>query len=204
MIDYAIAAARSSNMFSHVIVSTDDTEVAEVSRDLGAEVPFSRPSNLADDLTPTVPVIAHAISELNSLSIKPTHVCCIYPCNPFICPTDLADALDLMEATSRSYAFTAATYPSPIQRALKRHQDGTVEPFFPEYSLTRTQDLEPSYFDAGQFYWGRREAWLNGINVHLNGASLVIPESRVVDIDTPEDWNKAELLYTAFLTKELR
>jgi pseudaminic acid cytidylyltransferase len=197
MIEYAISAARSSGAFDRVIVSTDDPEIAAVSTAAGADIPFMRPAELSDDHTPTVPVIAHALRECQKLGWGVEYACCIYPGVPLIRAADLVAALELLLEDATEYVFPVTAFPSPIQRALRRAADGTTRPFFPEYVATRTQDLEPSYHDAGQFYWGRVTAWLQGLNVHNNGRTIVLPEWRVVDIDTPSDWERAEALYRA-------
>lgn len=203
MIGYAIQAALASKTFDRVIVSTDDAEIAEVAKAHGAELPFIRPLEMADDHTPTVPVIAHAITVCQSMGWDVKQVCCIYPGVPFISTKDLSEAYEQLLASGSHYVFPVAGFPSPIQRALRRLPDGSVSPFQPEYAATRTQDLEPGYFDVGQFYWGKASSWLDGLNVHLNGTTFVIPEWRVVDIDTPVDWERAELLYATLSEKGL-
>lgn len=195
MIAYAIQAALASKAFDRVIVSTDDTEIADVAKAHGAELPFIRPMELADDHTATVPVIAHAIRACDELGWGTEYICCIYPGVPFISTDDLRTAYQQLVSTKAHYVFPVTRFSSPIQRALRRLPDGSVRPFQPEYSATRTQDLEPGYFDVGQFYWGHKSAWLDGLNMHLTGTTLLIPEWRVVDIDTPADWERAELLY---------
>lgn len=198
MIAYAIEAARNCRLFERVVVSTDDAEIAAVSEVLGAEVPFRRPAELADDHTPTVPVIAHAIGACDDLGWSATEVCCIYPAVPLIETADIELAFDrLRQADGISYMFPVVPFPSPIQRALRRLPDGRTRPFFPEHAGTRTQDLEPAYHDAGQFYWGRRQAWLDGLNIHATGGTIVLPEWRVVDIDVEDDWLRAEALHRA-------
>lgn len=199
MISYAIDAAIRSRVFDRVIVSTDDDEIIQVAHSYGAEVPFLRPKELADDHTPTVPVIAHAISACIDLGWDIKFVCCIYPGVPFIATSDLLLAHEILCKGEKSYVFPVTNFPSPIQRALRRDLDGRVHPFQPEYAATRTQDLEHGYFDAGQFYWGHARSWLEGLNLHLTGNTIVIPNWRVVDIDTPSDWERAELLYAALL-----
>lgn len=203
MIAYAINAALASKLFDRVIVSTDDDEIARVARVFGAEVPFIRPLELADDHTPTVPVIAHAISECLNMGWDVQEVCCIYPGVPFISSGDLCSAHEKLLVTGAQYVFPITGFPSPIQRALSLLSDDTVKPFQPEYASTRTQDLEYCYFDVGQFYWGRKQAWLDGLNIHQNGTAIVIPEWRVVDIDTLSDWERAELVYLALMAKGL-
>ncbi len=197
MIAYAIEAALQSALFDHVVVSTDDAEIGDTARNFGARTPFTRPANLADDFTPTVPVVAHAIEACKTLGWDVRIACCIYPGVPFITVDDLQAGLLLLETGAAPYAFPVTGFPSPIQRALRRESDGRVAPFDAAYVSVRTQDLEPAYHDAGQFYWGRADAWLSGLGIHANGATIVLPEWRVVDIDTPADWQRAEALFRA-------
>lgn len=193
MIAYAIEAARTSGVFSRIVVTTDDDEIAQVARDHGAEVPFMRPPELANDHAGTVPVIAHA---LNALVWPDGHpVCCIYPGVPLLAPADLVQALALLEAGDCSHVFPVLAFESPVQRALRRDALGHVQPMQPAFTLTRTQDLEPAYHDAGQFYWGWPSAWRAGTSPHAGGRSIVLPAWRAVDIDTPDDWARAEALY---------
>lgn len=199
MIAYAIEAARQSALFEHVIVSTEDREIAEVANKFGAETPFVRPPELSDDITPTVPVIAHAINFCHSLGWKIEHACCIYPCVPFIQVADLRSAYKLLTDNHAAYCFPVTEFPSAVQRALKRLEDGLMLPFYPQYEMTQTQNLEPAYYDAGQFYWGRSSAWISNNRIHSGGIGFPIPNSRVVDIDTPDDWYRAEILYGASL-----
>jgi N-acylneuraminate cytidylyltransferase len=198
MIAYAIQAAQKSGLFGRIVVSTDDEEVAKITREIGAEVPFLRPNELSDDHTPTVPVIAHAIRALEANGENLRYVCCIYPCVPFIEETDLKKTLSLLEQGNSEYSFPVAEYPSPIQRALKLGLGNQVSPFYPKFELSRTQDLERAYHDAGQFYWGSKEAWLTNPKIHTHSLGCVIPSWRVADIDNPEDWLRAEQLYKFF------
>lgn len=201
MMAFAIRAACDSGVFERVVVSTDDAEVAAVARQLGAEVPFMRPPALADDHTSTVPVIAHAIGACIDMGWSIERVCCIYPAVPLIRASDIVEALELIEASGAAYVFPVTEFPSPIQRALRRRDDGSTQPFMPQHANTRTQDLERAYFDAGQFYWGTRAAWLEQLNIHGNARTIVLPHWRVVDIDTPADWVRAEAMYPALAAK---
>jgi N-acylneuraminate cytidylyltransferase len=196
MIAYAIEAAKSSELFDSIVVSTDDNEIASISRSWGADVPFMRPDNLANDYVGTVEVIAHAINNCEKNGLKPERVCCIYPCVPLIQAEDLRNTLALLESNTRAdYAFPVTGFPSAIQRGLKRHPDGAMSSFYPENEGMRTQDLEPAYYDAGQFYWGYRDSWLKNNFIHNGGVGYVIPSWHVVDIDTPDDWARAELFF---------
>lgn len=195
MISYAINAARASGLFSHIVVSTDDEEIADISRKLGAETPFVRPADLADDHATTASVIVHAIERCDSLGWQVGAVCCIYPAVPFLRAPDLVAAWKLYEASSADYCFPVAEFPSAVQRALHRDADGRLSPIDPANELVRTQDLKPAFFDAGQFYWGSKEAWLGNPRIHSNGIGFVVPGWRAVDIDTADDWDRAELIH---------
>ena len=194
MIAYAISASIESGLFEHVVVSTDDEEIAQIARILGAETPFARPAELANDYTATVPVVAHAIKSCRTLGWKFNQVCCIYPGVPFIQIDDLKGALVHMNNSESDYCFPVTEYPSAIQRAFKLSSSGKVKPFYPEFELTRSQDLEPAYHDAGQFYWGKASAWLTNPKIHSTGLGYAIPNWRVVDIDTSDEWARAEIL----------
>ncbi|MGN5074387.1 pseudaminic acid cytidylyltransferase [Aeromonas veronii] len=196
MLAYAIQAAQKSGCFSKVVVSTDDEEIAKVARQLGAEVPFLRPANLADDHTGTTPVVIDTIQRLDQLGIQAEHYCCIYATVPLIQANDLKAAYQRLTASKAPFVYTVAEFGFPIQRAVRMDEQGRVTPFWPEKMAKRSQDLEPTYQDAGQFYWGSRAAWLGGISpVGGKGIGHILPRHRVVDIDTPEDWHLAELLY---------
>lgn len=199
VIAFAIAAAQESGLFEHVIVSTEDAEIAAIARDCGAETPFVRPVELADDYTSTATVIAHDIGACENLGLVSAYVCCIYPAVPFIRPEDLRETFSLLKRSMADYCFPVTAFPSLIQRALKRQSDGKMLPLYPENESMRTQDLEPAYYDAGQFYWGTTSAWLTNPNIHRSGIGYVIPNWRVADIDTPDDWLRAEALYKVLL-----
>lgn len=195
MIAYAIAAAKRSGLFEHIVVSTDDDEVAAVARAWGAETPFARPEELANDFVATAPVVAHALQECDQLSWRCEYACCIYPAVPLLREADLQASLSLMLDSGADYCFPIAEFPAAIQRAFARSATGRLKPLYPEFELTRTQDLEPAYYDAGQFYWGTSRAWLSNPNIHSSGVGYPIPSWRAVDIDTSEDWEHAERLY---------
>lgn len=193
MIGWSIAAARDAGVFDRIVVSTDDAEIAEVARQQGAEVPFLRPAELSGDHAATVPVIAHAVAALGLAADAP--VCCLYATAPLVQPADLVAALDLLQP-SVTYVMAVTTFPYPIQRALRRDAQGGVTMMAPEHMTTRSQDLEEAWHDAGQFYWARAETWATAAAVFAPGArGLPLPRHRVQDIDTPEDWARAEALF---------
>jgi len=195
MIAHAIIAAKSSGLFRHVIVSTDDEEIAEIARLWGAKTPFKRPIKLADDLTPTVPVIAHAVSACMDMGWSFDYVCCMYPCSPFTSSDDLRSTFSEMREQNADFIYPVTEFVHPIQRAMRRLPTGGMEFLTPGSGLIRTQDLEKTYHDAGQFYWGKVNAWLEQKKMHTGGLGYPIPNWRVVDIDTLDDWKRAELLF---------
>jgi N-acylneuraminate cytidylyltransferase len=198
MIAWSIEAAIKSNCFHKVIVSTDDCEIAEVAKEYGAEVPFMRPANLSDDFAGTIPVIAHAIEMQQQSGFSVAEVCCIYATAPFVSGSDLQLGLKVMQNLSADYAFSVTSYPFPIQRAIRIDSNQRVEMFQGEYLNIRSQDLEDAWHDAGQFYWGKSQAWLSGVPIFgSNSAAVILPRYRVQDIDTLEDWKQAELIFKA-------
>lgn len=198
MIGWSIEAARSSGLFDRILVTTDDEEIAQVAVGFGAEAPFRRPVELADDHTPTIPVIAHAIRWQIAQGTSPDQVCCIYATAPFIQAADIRRGLDLLRREACDYAFSVTSYAFPIQRALRVTPDERVAMFNPEHFLTRSQDLEPAYHDAAQFYWGNVAPWLAERPLFgENSVPVILPRHRVQDIDTSEDWERAELMFGA-------
>lgn len=196
MIARSIEAALESGCFDRVIVSTDDAEIAEVARQFGAAVPFMRPAELSDDYTGTVPVIRHAIEWFTANGECPDQVCCIYATAPFISEKDIRQGLESLVTSGSDYAFSVTSYAFPIQRAIRITAQGRVEMFQAEHFNTRSQELEEAFHDAGQFYWGRASAWLEGKALFgLHSAPVILPRHRVQDIDTMEDWERAEWMF---------
>ncbi len=200
MIAWSIEAAKSSGLFDHIIVSTDDKEVAEVAKQWGAEVPFTRPTVLADDYAGTAPVIAHATQWALDQGFDVDAVCCIYATAPFIRVADLKDGWSDLQSGDWEYVFTATDFAAPIFRSFQRTSEGGIQMFFPEHVLTRSQDLPVALHDAGQFYWGRASAWLQERRVFDRYSKpLLIPRWRVQDIDTVDDWARAEMIASIIL-----
>ncbi|MBD3821717.1 MAG: pseudaminic acid cytidylyltransferase [Thiotrichales bacterium] len=196
MIAYSIQAALESGCFDKVIVSTDDTEIADVAKSFGAEAPFTRPAELSNDYAGTIPAIKHAIEWFEVQGQTPTDVCCLYATAPFVKPGSIQKAYEQLQQNHAEYCFTVTSFPFPIQRAIKLTQENRVEMFFPAYFNVRSQDLEEAYHDAGQFYWGKASAWKAEKPLFSDVASpFVLPRYLVQDIDTPEDWKRAEMMY---------
>ena len=198
MIVWSLEAVLQSGCFDCILVSTDDEEIAEVARDHGADVPFIRPSELSDDHTGTIPVIAHAIEWMNRNSAAVDLACCIYATAPFLQAKDLQQGLNLQKQSGADYVFAVASFAFPIQRAIRITTDSRVEMFNPDNFNTRSQDLEEAFHDAGQFYWGKAKAWLEKKPIfNSNSVPIILPRYRVQDIDTIEDWERAEWLLRA-------
>lgn len=202
MIAWSIEAALQSGCFDIVVVSTDDEEIAQIARVYGASVPFIRPAELSDDHTSTIPVIQHAIEWYRANGIEAQQVCCLYATAPFVSPDDLKRGLSVLEQSGSQYAFSVTSYAFPIQRAIRLTGNGRVEMFNAEHFNTRSQDLEESYHDAGQFYWGLASAWLSAqVIFSPDSSAVLLPRHRVQDIDTPEDWIRAEWMFRALVAE---
>ncbi len=201
MIAWSIQAALKSGCFDEVWVSTDDAEIAQVAQEYGAKVPFLRPAELSNDFATTADVMQHAVNFfVNEEQAQPDYVCCLYATAPFVMQQDLLNGLSLIQAEKVDYVFSATTFPFPIQRAIKLTEKGHVEMFSPEHFNTRSQDLQEVWHDAGQFYWGTAEAWLNKSVIFSDQSKIVeLPRYRVQDIDTTDDWMRAELMANLLL-----
>lgn len=196
MIAWSIEAARESGCIDKVVVSTDDPAIAEVARAHGAEVPFMRPAELADDYAGTTVVVQHAVQSLIAAGVAVDEVCCLYATAPFVSAGDLAQGLRLLQESGAAYAFSVTTYTFPIQRALKLTPAGRIDMFDHRHADTRSQDLEEAFHDCGQFYWGTRQAWLEAQAIYADhSVPVMVPRYRVQDIDTPEDWERAVLMF---------
>ncbi|BBW92216.1 pseudaminic acid cytidylyltransferase [Pseudoalteromonas sp. PS1M3] len=196
IIAYSIETARKSGVFDRIIVSTDDLEIAEVAKNYGAEVPFIRPSNLADDHTGTLAVLGHALSWLEKSNLIVDYICCIYATSPFLSAQALIEGKKCITSLNLNYAFSATEYNFPIQRAFYFNQKDKITMFQPEHLSSRSQDLTPAYHDAGQFYWCAPNA-IKELKPFFSAQSsaILIPKHLVHDIDTIEDWKRAELAY---------
>lgn len=199
MIAWSIEAAQQSGIFDQVLVSTDSEAIADIARASGAQIPFWRPPELADDYSTTGQVMAHAVNRLLAMGQPIEYACCLYATAPFVRPQDLKSAGDLLrKEPDLDFVYTVTTFTYPIQRALGMREDGTIAILAQEHLLTRSQDLSPAYHDAGQFYWGRESAWRRMTPVLAAVAKpWLLPRHQVQDIDTEEDWTRAEWLFSA-------
>jgi len=201
MIAWSIEEAQKSGLFDHIVVSTDSEKIATVAKAYGAKVPFLRPAELSDDLTPTAPVLMHAIEEMEKLAGPVAYACCLYATAPFIQSKYLVQGLETIENTGAATVFSVTTFAFPILRALTVTDAGQLQMIWPEYELTRSQDLPECYHDAGQFYWLDRQQFGASKKIYSDSARpVVIPRHMVQDIDTLEDWKRAEIIMQLLLT----
>ncbi|MCC4832692.1 pseudaminic acid cytidylyltransferase [Shewanella sp. 10N.7] len=219
MIVWSIEAALASGCFDKVIVSTDDKQIADIAIEAGAEVPFIRPDSISDDLSGTSSVVCHAINWLNKAIVNTdinkfsrydklnmsavSHVCCIYATAPFISAKDINKGLEALISTKSDYAIAVTKFNFPIQRAVLVNSVNRLEMYQPKYFSTRSQDLPEAYHDVGQFCWGTPEAWLKNKVVFLAPTvPVMIPSHRAQDIDTEDDWLRAEIMFSASSSRE--
>lgn len=199
MIAWSIQAALQTECISTVLVSTDDPQIADIASQLGANVPFLRPSDLSDDFTGTLPVVQHAVKwALENMVPAPEYFCCIYATAPFVQPEAIQQAFNTITSGTFDYVFAATSFAAPIQRAFSIGESGAINMFQPEHFRTRSQDLQHAYHDAGQFYWGTALAWLEKKQIFSESSTaIVLPRFQVQDIDNEEDWIMAEYLMQA-------
>ena len=196
IIAYAIKVAQESEVFDEIFVSTDDAEIAEVSRKFGATVPWLRGKNLSDDHATTVSVMQDAVIKLESDMRALENVCCIYPATPLLEAQFITRGLKILENENWSYVFSGIRTKALPQRFFSLGASKGVQMLLPKYQETRTQDLEHFYQDAGQFYWGHKSSWEDGLPIFTTKSTILeIPSESVVDIDTPQDWHYAETLF---------
>ena len=191
---YSIEAAQSSGVFDEIMVSTDDPEIAEIAREYGAKVPFFRSPATANDYASTDDVIREVLQSYLSMGQDFDAFCCIYPTAPFVTGKRLKEAMELLGHADSVMPVVPFSYPP--QRGLLISEAGFLERQFPEYALTRSQDLPKIYHDCGQFYACRTKAFFDEGTTDVKGLiPLVLSEMEVQDIDTLEDWELAEIKY---------
>lgn len=196
MIAHSIEAAKAVGLFDRIVVSTDDAEIAEVARAFGAEAPFVRPAELSNDFAGTHEVVGHTVRWLAEHGAPSTHACCIYATAPLVDVADIRRGHEILVSGRWDTVVAAATFAFPIYRAITRNDDGSVRMIYPEHYRTRSQDLPEALHDAGQFYWATSEIWMApGRGFTDTTTVVVLPRWRVQDIDTPEDWERAEIIY---------
>lgn len=200
ILQYSIEAALSSGVFTEVMVSTEDDEIAQIAAAAGAAVPFMRSSAAANDYATTDDVIREVLTSYQALGKNFDTFCCIYPTAPFVTAQKLRTAMEMLKEAESVMPVVAFSY--PVQRGLSLDSQGHIGYKWPEYAAARSQDLEKIYHDCGQFYACRTEAFFREGTTDTPGMiPLILPEMEVQDIDTLEDWDIAELKYQKMLEK---
>lgn len=200
IIAYTIKSLQKSKLFDKIVVSTDSPQIAKVSKKYGAEVPFLRPKKLSGDSIDERPAIQHCLTYYEKKGLKFTRVCTVYPANPFLEISDLKKGLSLLKKKKNGYVFSATEYLFPYLRSFVKNKK-KIKPLFKKNILSRSQDLKQKILaDAGSFYWGNTTNWLSKSEktaITPNSDIILIPNWRYHDIDTHEDWKRAELFYKA-------
>jgi pseudaminic acid cytidylyltransferase len=196
IISYAIATAAKASVFDEIIVSTEDLEIAEIARQFGATTPWVRSKSLAGDSVSTLRVLQEEVKNLESKFGRTENVCCIYPATPLLEPASLLMGLQILETSNWDYVISAVKNDMTPQRSFTLGESANINLLLPQYEFTRTQDLEISYHDAGQFYWGKKTSWTSGRPFFSSNSTIVeLPKDSAVDIDTLDDWHYAEKLF---------
>lgn len=194
IIAFTIESAIKSNCFDKIIVSTNSLEIGNIAKKYGAEFPFIRPNNLATDNSPTSDVIIHAINSIKCTD--ETNICLLYPASPFILAKDLIRGNNMLDKNNVDFIIAVTNYPHPIQRAFTINENKIIKVLHSKNMKIRTQEFEPYYHDAGQFIWATAKTWINNIDIYsANNMGLVIPSYRSYDIDSEDDWKRAEIMF---------
>jgi N-acylneuraminate cytidylyltransferase len=195
MLAYAIGACKEAGIFSEIMVSTDDAEIAAIAREYGAEVPFMRSERTSSDHAITYDVLEEVVKNYQETGTEYKYVCCVYPCVPFLAGVTLQMAYKQFVDTNVDALQPVCKYPVPIEWAMKI-EDGILVPNDRKAQLIRSQDLTQKYFDVGMFYFIKTEIFLREKTLTpVNTMGYVMGENEIQDIDTLDDWNMAELKY---------
>lgn len=205
MITYSIEAAKGASIFDRIIVSTDSKKIASIAKESGAEVPFMRPCKLAGDHAGTDAVVLHALKRLMEDGEKIDYICCIYATAPFVKAEYIIKGYNLLRDKNAASCFSVTTYSFPIFRSLKINNQNRLEMFWPEYRETRSQDLTEAYHDAGQFYWADVKKYLKEKQFYSkDSVPVILPRYLVQDVDTHEDWETAEKMYSVLQMDKIK
>lgn len=196
LIGRAILLAKDTELFEKIIVSTDDEEIAKIAEKFGAVIPRLREKNLSDDFATTYDVMADSLTPSWLGNFFPQYACCIYPVTPLLTASRVIESFELIKEKNYSYVFSAINFTTPIERSFKIDNSGRINMNFPEHLLTRSQDLQKSFHDAGQFYWGKCESWLRKEPIFsMQSTAIKFNEYELVDVDTIEDLKWAETIF---------
>ena len=196
IIAYSINAALESGIFDEVMVSTDDQEIADFAEKEGAKLPFLRSASNSDDFSTTADVLVEVLKDYSDIGQQFSDACCIYPTAPFVTPDDLKRGKVLLDSPGVESVFPVVKFDYPVWRGLKMSSKGKIEMLWPQYLGSRSQDLEPTFHDCGQWYWFKVREFLETKNLFsAKSSGLELTNMEVQDIDTESDWRLAELKY---------
>ncbi|GAO30463.1 pseudaminic acid cytidylyltransferase [Geofilum rubicundum] len=196
IIAYSIEAAKASKLFDEIMVSTDDEEIAKIAQKYGAKVPFFRTKEASNDFATLADVIIEVLNEYKKSNQIFETICCILPTAPLINSSRIIEAYNKLNNKDLDSLCPVVAFTYPIYRALQINENNNLEMIWPEYLITRSQDLKPAYHDSGSFYWIKNEALMQQKSLFcMKCGAIIIPEMEVQDIDTIEDWEIAELKF---------
>ncbi len=199
IIAYSIEAALRTGLFDVVMVSTDDAEIAEISKQYGASVPFMRSEQTSNDYATLADVIREVLDGYKSMNLSFDNMCCILATSPLLRYEDLISGYEKLQNTDFTSIIPVVEFSYPILRSFKITDLGEVIYNWPEYAKTRSQDLAPAYHDSGTFYWHKVQPWLEG---SVRRGAVVVEEETVQDIDTEHDWKMAEMKYNLLFNEK--
>ncbi len=197
LIIWTLESIVKADIFDYIIVTSDCSEVSQIVKVLSSITFYDRPAYLATDTTTTREVVIHTIKEFTRTNPVPDYVCVVYPTAVLLDHRLIKYGLEKLKSSNADYCFSVKKFCHPIHRALRRDEVGRVKMIDPKFRQTRTQDVEATYHDAGQFYWGKAQAYLNDVDTFSFGISIVVPTWECIDIDTEEDFKMAELIFSS-------
>ena len=196
MIYWPIQELKKTKIFDKILVSTDSLKIKSYAQSLRIDAPFVRPKDISDDFSPTIDVVNHAIRWLKNKGLSYDYICCVYPTAVLMKKKFIIDTFKLIKKNNKNFVFPASKFEYPILRSFKRVSNGNIKMPFPKYFKYRSQDLEEYYHDAGQFYWGKADSWLKLKPIFSKSSTIIkIPRLWAHDIDTLEDWKRAEIMH---------
>ena len=196
VIEWSLDAVEKTNLFDNIIISTDKKKIEISNIRINKYIKFQRPKKYSTDKSTTIDAVNHSIKWFIKNLYKPKYVCCIYACSPLIDPKNIISAYTKIKSNKWNFVTSAAKYQHPIERSFKIDSMSSIKMNSPKNYSKRTQMFLDNYHDAGQFYWGKVDSWLNKKNFFDSRSTIEeIDSMKVVDIDTKEDWKKAQSIF---------
>lgn len=196
IISYSIDTLLKTELFNQILVSTDSKAIANIAKAYGANVPFLRSKTASDDFSTLTDVLLEVIREMSEIGLHFDYICCMLPTSVLVPVSKISEGFELIRKGNYSSVVSVMKYASPIQRAFIK-KEGLLKMSHPEFMNTRTQDLDSSYFDCGQFYWIKVSDFLAEKKIFMDKlGSVELSEFEGQDVDNPEDWRILEYKYT--------